>query len=81
MTEPGNRVVFEFVDSDTAARFLGWMSDGGGEQMFFESEEHHGGEVAVIRMNYSKAFPAWGYNPEEHGPDRVVEAQSKREEG
>lgn len=80
--KPGNRLIIEFADAATVQRFLVWLADGNGEQDFFQSEEMHGPKIAVRRMNYDRAFPAWGYDPEKHGPDRVVVAESDvQEEG
>jgi hypothetical protein len=32
-------ILFRFDDDETAANFLGWLSDGGGEQDFMDCEE------------------------------------------
>jgi hypothetical protein len=72
-----SKVIIEFPSLAARERFLGWLSDGGGEYDFFESEETHAPseDVEIKRMDYSRAFPAWGYNLVEHGPDKVVVAQ------
>lgn len=73
------RVVFEFPDEVTAKAFLGWFCDGGGEEIFFESEEHRAERdkrKAVRRFDYERAYPAWGYKPEVHGPDFTVKAET-----
>jgi hypothetical protein len=71
------RVIIEFPTLNARERFLGWLSDGGGELAFFESEKIHAPaqSVEVNKMDYSRAFPAWGYNPVKHGPDKVVIAK------
>lgn len=72
-----SRVIIEFPDEDAASRFLAWFSDGGGEYQFFESEEIHAPDdfSRIANMKYHRAFPAWGYDPAKHGPDRVVVAK------
>ena len=69
------KVIIEFPNDESAQRFLGWLSDGGGEYNFFESEEYHCEDGKPIkRFDYKKAFPAWGYDPKKDGPDLLVEA-------
>ena len=68
------RVIIEFPSKEAAKRFLGWFSDGGGESNFFESEEVHADDEPIKRMDYAKAFPAWGYDPQKDGPDLTVTA-------
>jgi hypothetical protein len=72
-----SRVIIEFPTLNARERFLGWLSDGGGEYAFFESERTHAPAKAVEinQMDYARAFPAWGYDPVKHGPDKVVIAQ------
>lgn len=72
------RVVIEFPDEASAKSFLGWWSDGGGEQYFFEAEEIYAKREKrkpINRFDYERAFPAWGYNPDKHGPDFTVKAE------
>lgn len=69
-----HKVIIEFPSLAARERFLGWLSDGGGEYDFMESEQHHAPskETEIRKFDYSRAFPAWGYNPVEHGLDKVV---------
>lgn len=72
------KVVIEFPDAMARERFLGWLSDGGGEYNFFEYEDCHAGEdgtPSIKGMGYDKAFPAWGYDPMKDGPDKTVVAR------
>jgi hypothetical protein len=69
-----SRVIIEFPTLMARERFLGWLSDGGGEYAFMEGEEVHAPspKEEINKFDYSRAFPAWGYNPVKHGPDKVV---------
>lgn len=48
----------------------GQLSDGGGEPALrpveFEDARKH------LNFDYAQCFPAWGYDPEKHGPDKTV---------
>ena len=57
------KVTFEFPTDVIRAQFLGWVADGGGEYTFLE----HVDPDADYQFDYSKAFPAWGYDPEVDG--------------
>lgn len=69
------KVIFEFPSDETRDSFLGWMSDGGGESNFMDISESDD-DSPVVRFNYSKAFPAWGYDPETDG-DPVVKLETE----
>ena len=49
------------------------LSDGGGEQSLTPGEFDDSGKF--ILFDYSRCFPAWGYNKKKHGPDRLVTAK------
>lgn len=72
-----NRITLEFPDEKTASAFLAWFCDGGGEETFMVADRHYAkreNRHPVIRFTYERAYPAWGYDREIHGPDRVVTA-------
>jgi hypothetical protein len=54
------------------------ISDGGGEEAMTPAIFANAG--AFLKFDYSKAFPAWGYNPEIHGPEPVITVTVEREE-
>lgn len=72
-----SKLIIEFPTLNARERFLGWLSDGGGEYQFFQSEEIHAPTKAVEinSMDYKRAFPAWGYDPIKHGKTKVVVAK------
>ncbi len=53
---------------------VGYMSDGGGEDGWSSSLEMHlsGDSYHYITLDYSKCFPAWGYDPEVDGNDLLI---------
>lgn len=63
------RVILDFETKEMATVFLGWLCDGAGEDMYRNSLESEGYDAI---FEYNKAFPAWGYNKQKDGPDRVV---------
>lgn len=65
MTQSNKTVTFIFDDEHVLNEFLGYMSDGGGEQWKPKSCDY-------TSFDYAKCFPAWGYNPEVDGPREVV---------
>lgn len=83
MTTP-SRLIFEFSDALARESFLTWLSDGSAEQEFMQLEQDQyaaeDGRDPVIRFNYDKAFPAWGYDPAKDGPDKVVVVESGKPE-
>lgn len=64
-------VTITFPSEEQRDSFLAWLSDGGGEQQFFDSSKWHDAEP-ITRMDYSKAFPAWGYDNKRDGQPVVV---------
>lgn len=72
-----HKVIIEFPSLNARERFLGWLSDGGGEYQFMEGEAVHAPSPAteIKEFDYSRAFPAWGYDPKKHGPNKVVVAK------
>ena len=71
--KPSNRIILEFPDEETATRVLGYFSDGGGESDLIDCDcIYVGDDLGLQKANYSKAFRAWGYDPETDGPDRVI---------
>lgn len=64
-------VTINFPTEDHRDHFLSWLSDGGGEQQYFESSEWHD-EEPITRLDYAKAFAAWGYDEERDGQPVVV---------
>jgi hypothetical protein len=77
-----SKLIIEFPNDLARESFLAWLADGGGEQEFFQSEEIHceEGRDAINSMDYKLAFPAWGWDPAKHGPDKVVVAQTVKDE-
>lgn len=69
------RVILEFPDVETADDFCSWWSDGGGEYAYFEA--YHDDATEIRRFDYSRCFPAHGYDLKKHGEDRVIVAQPK----
>jgi len=60
-----------FPAEESRNSFLSWLSDGGGEQQFFEASKTHDKEP-ITEMDYTKAFVAWGYNEETDGQPVVI---------
>lgn len=82
----GRKVTFEFIDDAAARRFLDWWSGGfqhSGESSYLKAEQSRPVEGVrdTIRMDYSRAFPRWGYKPDVHGPDYTIQVQSTHPEG
>lgn len=79
-----SRLIIEFPDALARESFLTWFSDGTGEQDFMMMERdqyaEEDGRDPIVRFNYDKAFPAWGYNPAKDGPDKIVVAESGKPE-
>lgn len=72
-----HNAIIQFPSEESRDRFLGWLSNSG-EQDFFMSEgmvAEGKGKKPIRRFDYAQCFPAWGYDPKKHGPDKVVEAQ------
>ena len=71
------KLIFEFPNEESKESFLAWFSCCA-ESKYLENES----EVAfnedrkpITKFDYSKAFPAWGYNPILDGLEKVVEAR------
>jgi len=72
-----HKLIIEFPTEHARECFLTYLSDGGGEYNFMtydeylpEDEKHN-----IRHFDYSKAFDAWGYKEEIHGPDKLVKAE------
>ncbi len=63
----GIKLIIDFPTEKERDIFLGWLSDGGGEYEFMEYTD-----TTVTEFDYSFAFEAWGYNPQEHGDPVVI---------
>lgn len=76
----GRKVTFEFRDDAAAKRFLDWWSSGfgqSGESSYLKRERERTTPPAPgPRLDYSRAFSAWGYKPDVHGPDYTIQVQS-----
>ena len=73
MSAPKPSLKIEFPSKSIRDRFLSWMSDGGGEYNFFEyCDDHLEDTESVGSIDYSYAFPAWGYKPEVDGEPRII---------
>lgn len=69
------KVILIFPSEDVASDFCAYMSDGGGEYGFFEGQQS---KPEVVSCDYSLCFPAWGYDPDKHGPDRTIVFQDEK---
>lgn len=66
MNDPiDTQCIIQFPSEEIRDAFLGWFSDGGGESQAYDSLQMHR-DVNVI-FDYSRCFPAWGYDKEKHG--------------
>ena len=53
MSDPSVRITFP--NKESLKRFIGWMSDGGGEYQFFESEDNiNPPEDRIIGFEYTQ---------------------------
>ncbi len=70
------KLIIEFPTEALYKKFLGWFSDGGGEDTFLQwhDPEH------LITTDYGGAFEQWGYDPEEDG-DPTVKFVYSEEQG
>lgn len=77
--EGGRKISFQFIDDAAAQSFLDWWTQGfreSGEQSYLTRERaQHKENSLKIKFDYSRAFPAWGYKPEVHGPHRTIQVQ------
>ena len=70
-----NQIILEFPSEEYVDAFAAWWSDGGGEWGYFECAEDIMEDdelLPVIRCDYSKCFPAWGYNPKKDGIKKII---------
>lgn len=65
------KLIIEFPNEELREWFLGYWSDGGGEYQAMEAREIYS-DKNDIDFDYSKAFPAWGYNPEVDGDPKII---------
>jgi hypothetical protein len=67
------KVTITFPSTETRDSFMVWLSDGGGEQQFFDASALDD-ESPIEAFNYEHAFKSWGYDPEKHG-EPVIHAE------
>lgn len=73
MSKNPSRVILEFPDQETADDFCAWWSDGGGEAYYFDYGQIDMDVASqIIRCDYRKCFPGWGYDPDKHGDKTIV---------
>ena len=60
------RLILEFPIQEAADDFAAWLCDGGGQDSYQCMPGH-------LKIDYRRCFPAWGYDPADHGPDKVIE--------
>ncbi|ANS05731.1 hypothetical protein [uncultured Mediterranean phage] len=63
-------IVIEGDEADITA-IASHLSDGGGEEMLHPAAFRDSKEIT---FSYAECFPAWGYDRQKHGWDRVVRA-------
>ena len=64
------KVIITFPTAEQRDHFMSWLSDGGGEYEYLMSSESHDAKP-IERLDYSNAFPAWGYNPAQDGEPTI----------
>lgn len=68
------QVTLFFPDEQTRDDFVSWLSNQGEQYHMQDSEirAEMGKGKEIAHYDYSRAFPAWGYKPEEHGEPLVA---------
>ena len=56
------KLIIEFPTEQHREKFMGWLSDGGGEDIYIEEVD-----PSIVKFDYSKAYPTWGYKPATDG--------------
>ena len=69
-----SNLIIKFPTDEDRENFMSWFSDGGGESQYMDSLEDGSTRFTVNNIDYSHAFPAWGYDPDKHG-DPVIDAR------
>lgn len=72
MSNNKHEVTFTFPTEELLQEFLGWWSDGGGEQQLWDIPY-----LNTISFDYKRCFPAWGWK---EGTPRFIDAEIIKEE-